>query len=329
MEKISSARKALVTGASGKIGNNLVKKLVSEGIHVYALTSKDSFKKMPGVTSIVHSWEKPINFSLPEVDVIFHLASQTSAYVARQDVSEDIRANLSTTVSILEATSHLISPPIFIFAGSMSEYGMSEFSKIDETVKISPRTFYDTAKICSEFYIEQFAREGIISKGITLRLSNVYGGTYISPEVDRGFIDKSIRNTIIGEPLILYGDGIYIRDYIYISDIVEAFYNGYIKSEDLLNNVYNIGTGQGTSVYGCLELIASIAKNITGKDFYIVKKDFPEDAYDIEKRNSVVDSTAFSRSTGWQSKVSLENGLIKTMETAWVNARTSINNSNH
>lgn len=317
MKKNSNPKKALVTGASGKIGINLVRKLILEGVQVYALSSNNSFIQMPGVTFLSHTWGKPITFPLPEVDVIFHLASQTSAYAARQNVDQDIRSNLLTTVSILNAISHLDTEPLFIFAGSMTEYGMSFLPKIDETEKLSPRTFYETSKICSQLYIEQYARENIISKCITLRLSNVYGGMSKSRELDRGFIDKSIDKAISGAPLLLYGNGKYVRDYIHISDVVEAFHSTFKKSENLPFDAYNIGTGVGTSILSCLQLISSFATSITGKETSIILKDFPKDSYDIEKRDSVTDSSSFSKATGWKPEVLLENGIKNTIEIAW------------
>lgn len=314
MHKILSSKKAIVTGASGKIGTELVKKLVSKGVQVYAVSSKNSFSKLEGVTFIPHKWGTPFMWNLPEIDVIFHLASQTSAYIARQDVSQDIRDNLLTTVSLLEAVAKLKSPPVFIFAGSMTEYGMGSLLNIDETFQIDPQTFYDIAKLCSKMYIKQFAKEKTISKGITLRLSNVYGSAKIGGKIDRGFIDKSIIRSLSGKPLAIYGNGMYARDYIHISDVVDAFIMAFQKSENLLQDTYNIGTGISTSVSSALNIIVSTVYKINGVRSPIIFEDFPSVSYPIEERNSIADSSKFIKATGWKPGVLFVDGIEETVK---------------
>jgi len=316
--------KVLVTGASGKIGMELISKLVSLGFSVYALSSRNSFEKIQEVTYISHNWSQKFIGELPEVDAIFHLASQTSAYVAREDIRKDIESNLLCTVSILEATSRFKKAPIFIFAGSMTEYGVRTSELIDEAVPSEPLTFYDAAKISSEIYIQQFANENIISKGITLRLANIYGNSNVESEADRGFLDKTAIRAIHGEPITVYGDGNYIRDYLHVSDAVEAFISTFLNSSNLTDNIYNIGTGIGITIMESLELIVGKAHELTGRLSPIIHMDFPEGAYGIEKRNSIADSFRFRTATGWVPKVKFEDGIQKALEKAWTSARNSL-----
>ena len=315
--------KALVTGASGKIGMELIGKLVSSGFSIYALSSRNSFEKIQEVTYIPHNWSQKFMGELPDVDVIFHLASQTSAYVARENISNDIESNLLSTVSILEATSRFRKAPLFIFAGSMTEYGIRTSELIDEAVPSEPLTFYDAAKITSETYIQQFANENIISKGITLRLANIYGNSNVDGEADRGFLDKTVIRSIYGEPITVYGSGNYLRDYLHVSDAAEAFISAFMNSSNLADNFYNIGTGIGTTIIESVELIVGKAHQLTGRLSPIVHMDFPEGAYGIEKRNSIADSFRFRTATGWVPKVKFADGIQKALEKAWTAARKS------
>lgn len=315
--------KALVTGASGKIGMELVTKLVKFGFSVYALSSKNSFREKQEVTAIPHNWSQKFFGQLPDVDVIFHLASQTSAYKARQNISNDIETNLLSTVSILEAASRFKVAPMFISAGSMTEYGLQSSSHIDEDVPLQPLTFYDTAKISSELYIQQFARENMISRGVTLRLANVYGNSVLDKGADRGFLDKTITKAIYGETITVYGGGDFIRDYLHVADAADAFLMTFLNSSQLSDSVYNIGTGKGISIIETLEMIIEKANQLTGLRSPIVHADFPQDSYSIERRNSIADSSRFRNATKWAPKINLMEGIQKTLEDIWASTKNS------
>jgi len=314
MSVIENRIRALVTGASGKISRELIPKLIENGFLVYALSTKNSFSSKPEVIHIPHVWGNPLVEPLPEVEVIFHLAGQTSAYIAQKDVERDIQSNLLSMVSIIESIKNFTVPPVFIFAGSMTEYGMCNLPIIDESAPAVPETFYDVAKLACEMYLQQYEREGIITKGITLRLSNVYGSSSLTSEDDRGFLDKSIDKVLSGEVLTVYGDGKYVRDYLHISDASDAFVYAFKESSKLHNNFYNIGTGVGTSIISCLELLIDEARKITNSRSHIEYRDFPTSAYAVEKRNSVADSKSFTNATGWSPRLTLKNGLSKALE---------------
>jgi len=308
---------ALVTGASGHIGIRLVEKLVAMDWQVFAVSRQNSFSGLKGVTHLPHSWELPMDFDLPEVDVVYHLASQTSSYVARSNIVADVRSNLLGTVSLLDGIAHTNSRPVFIFTGSMTEYGMVEKDFIDESTPLNPQTFYDSAKIATQIYAEQFAREGWLSKSITLRLPNVYGNTSSKQNLDRGFLDRSIWRALSGEPLTYFGSGEYRRDFLHIEDVVEALVAAFTHSEGLSEAVFNIGTGIGTSIRDALILVANKTEDMTGKRVRIEQAVFPENLYQIEKRNSMVDANLFRTLTGWQPKIAFEDGISGSILKAW------------
>ena len=114
--------------------------------------------------------------------------------------------------------------------------------------------------------------------------------------------------------MTVYGDGKYARDYLHISDASDAFVYAFKESSKLHNNFYNIGTGVGTSIISCLELLIDEAKKITNSRSHIEYRDFPTSAYAVEKRNSVADSKSFTNATGWSPRLTLKNGLSKALE---------------
>ena len=109
--------KVLVTGASGQIGRRLVRKLMSQGSDVYTLSTENYFENEPKVKYIKKNRGEPIVEQLPTVDTIFHLSSQTSAYIARESVARDVETNLIESIHIIEKLSRQSQPPAIIYAG--------------------------------------------------------------------------------------------------------------------------------------------------------------------------------------------------------------------
>jgi len=309
-------RTALVTGASGQLGFLLVKVLSEVGWKVYAVSRCNSFAQLANVIHIQHDWNKPTSFEIPKVDTIFHLAAQTSAYKAREDVIADVNANIIGTIGLLEQVARLGTKPVFIYAGSLTEYGVSQSVLIDENTPTSPQTFYDAAKIATQVYLRQFEQEGWIAKSVTLRLSNVFGNSNRSQGADRGFIDRSISRASKGEDLTYFGSGDYLRDFIHADDVISAFVAAALHVEKLSLPAYNIGTGVSTSIKSSLELIAQEAEKLTGRSVDIHQTDFTATSYAIDRRNATANSLSFQQLTGWRHKVTLEEGVRRSLVNA-------------
>jgi UDP-glucose 4-epimerase len=309
--------RVMVTGASGHLGLRLVSALSKMGCSVFAVSRRNSFSEHANVTHILHDWREPITFDVPKVDVIFHLAAQTSSYNARKDVAGDINTNVLGTVQLLERVVKSNAQPVFIFTGSMTEYGMTSAEAADEKVPLSPQTFYDVAKLTTEMYIEQFAREGWLSQSITLRFSNIYGSISQEQRADRGFLDRSIWRALSGETLTYFGSGEYLRDFLYIEDAIDALLAAVVRAERLEIPAFNVGSSSGTTIKEALLLVAREAETLTGIPVLVKQTEFPVDSYQIEKRNSVANSTAFRESSGWEPRVVLKSGIREALKTTW------------
>lgn len=317
VQSVPNHRSALVTGASGHLGSLLVSELSKMGWSIFAVSRSDSFSHLSNVTHIPHDWSKSIAFEIPKVDTVFHLAAQTSAYKAREDVTEDVYTNVIGTVRLLERIARSNIKPIFIYTGSMTEYGMTSADAVNEKVPLSPQTFYDAAKITTEIYAEQFVREGWLSKSITLRLSNVYGSHSRVQGADRGFLDRSMLRALSGEPLTYFGSGEYVRDFLHIDDVISALISAAIHVDKLELSTFNIGTGFGTTIKSALALIAKEAEDLTGRVVQLNQADFHVNSYAIERRDSVANSQEFRESTGWTPRVDFGNGVREGLKEAW------------
>lgn len=301
----------LITGATGLIGTALRERLHGSG-HSLICQSRGSAGDQPGVgvqwlrhdlTS--DSWEAQ---RLPHVDVVYHLAGQTSTYAARQDPAGDLAANVTGLLRLLAHFRQQPVPPFVVLAGTVTQAGLVDPLPINEAVSDRPVTFYDISKLTAEMYLTQYVREGWI-RGCTLRLSNVYGRSKAGQQQDRGVIDKILRRAMSGEDLTIYGDGGYVRDYVFIDDVVSAFVMASECAARTNGRTFCIGTGRGVTLKEAFLKAIALAATVTGKTVACRQVPPPPGMSAIEFRNAVIDSSAFRQATGWVPRYDLEAGL--------------------
>ena len=311
MQSLNGAR-ILVTGASGRIGSQLVEALLLEGAEIHVLTSKENRTATKRVINHYYvDWHSAFEVPLLEVDFVVHLSFQNSSYIARENIAKDVESNIVNTVKILESFKKAKNKPIVILIGSTSEYGIGD--EFDEYSKTDPLTFYETAKSASQLYAKQFVREKIISRVIVLRLGNVYGTDNSNSNSDRGFLDRCIKDSVHGIDLTYFGTGEYLRDYIHVSDVKTAIITAMKEKSSLTHDVYNIGTGRYVTIKAALEIILKTTREEVGSSCSLTQRKFPDYSNEIEQRNSKVQCDLFVESTSWKAKLSLEDGIRDTI----------------
>jgi nucleoside-diphosphate-sugar epimerase len=300
---------ALVTGASGKIGMNLIKHLLNQEWTVIAISSRPATINHEKLTWIQKSWDNISEIILPSIDVVYHLAGQNNAYIAQKNVIQDIKSNLILTINLLEVLKKHSIKPLFITLGSATEYGSHNKDELTENSSVTPETFYEVAKIASRNYIEQYEREGIIRKSISFRITNIYGMSKSLGDNDRGFIDDAIYRSMHNLDISCFGSGDFLRDYLHINDLMDALVTSYLMESNLRSNIYNLSFGESHTVIQVLEKILTLAQGKKNSNSRIVKVDFPTNKYEIEKRNAKVSSRKFREESNWKPNLNLVNGL--------------------
>ena len=122
------------------------------------------------------------------------------------------------------------------------------------------------------------------------------------------------KKALSGENLTLYGEGKFIRDYIYIEDVLFAFLLSLINMEKLNEKHFILGSGEGNSISKALHQIADKANQKTGKQVRVDQIAPPAGLSPIEERNFIADPTSFSKITGWKTQYSLSEGIDRTLE---------------
>lgn len=311
--------KILITGGSGYIASNLIQRLSSYQCDITIITRKKTPKKKMIGKATIHTYHtsiidikdwKPI---LSGVDVIYHLAAQTSIYQAKENPEKDLSINVIPLIRILETCNTNNFKPVIIFASTSTISGTPETLPVDESVHDDPMTIYDLHKKIAENYLLYYIRQNVVH-GLILRLTNVYGPGPKSSNADRGVINQMINRAIKAQELTLYGSGNYIRDYVFIEDVVDAFVKAYEYFCNLEGGHYIIGSGIGHTIKEAFHLIQEITLKKTGTVAHITHIDPPEDLHPIEKRNFIANSERYHNLTGWTPSHQLEDGLKITID---------------
>ena len=255
-------KKILLTGGSGYLAYNLIDALKNTELEVTRFDLKiDNWSDFDGNFKIkIKNIEGDIRDRnllesiLPEYDIIFHFAAQTSIYVADINPINDIGINLMPLVNILDICEKWQLKPIIIFSGTATQVGLNGFMPVDEQVQDNPVTIYDLNKSLSEKYLGFYCRKGVV-RGSTLRLANVYGPGPKSGSNDRGIVNLMVKRAIDNKPLTIYGTGEYTRDYIYIKDVVNAFLSAAINIDKLNGKFFYIGSGKGHTIVDMIKMI--------------------------------------------------------------------------
>jgi nucleoside-diphosphate-sugar epimerase len=145
-------------------------------------------------------------------------------------------------------------------------------------------------------------------------LSNVYGPGARVRNADRDVLNRMIRAAVHGEALTIYGTGEYLRDYLFVEDVIDAFLMASAQPEQISARHYVIGSGRGTTVRQAVELIAARVESLTGRRVPVNTAEPITPLTAIERRHFVADPSRFSAATGWRPACSLADGIDRTIE---------------
>ena len=312
--------RVLITGGAGYIGSNLLRKLAGVDCHITLLMREGRHFDLDGsvaarVTTAsgdltaAATWRK----ALPGMGHVFHLAAQTSAYVAGEEPFTDLEANVVPVLRMLEVCREDGMRPQVLFAGTATEVGITSTTPVDESFADHPATIYDVHKLAAEKYLQYYS-ETIGIETATLRLPNIYGPGPASSRPDRGLLNQMVLRGLRGETLSIYGDGEFVRDYLFIDDVVSAFLRAGSRMGLLSGDYYVLGSGIETRFVDAVNLVADRVAQRTGQRPPVVYVEPPDSLLPIEKRNFVANPAKFASATGWAPQVSLQEGIDLTID---------------
>ncbi len=300
-------KKILVTGGTGQIGSFLVEELVKKGANVFVigrdiknLKEIDLLVKSKKITFLecdlinIKKIEKKLEI-LKKIDLLVHLSSELSNVSTNliDNAHFSIDLNINGTINLL---SYLIKLKGIVYASSTAVYGNMDKKYVDEESITNPISFYGCGKLGAEKYLNIFCIFNKIPLTI-LRYSSVYGPRNRTNQVIPVFIKKALQNKTIS----LYKKGETIRDFIYVSDIIDATMKGITNNK---KGIFNIGSSKK---YTMNKLAKKIIKLTDSKSKII----FKESSNEI---NFVSNSKKAKTKLKFVPKISLDQGLLKEIE---------------
>ena len=315
----------LISGGCGFIGTALIKVLAGQGGHAVRVLDNLSvggrddlalvapFKELgadqatgpPAGVELVVGDIRDDKLALDVTrgcDVVVHLAANTGVAPSVKNPRGDCMTNVIGTFNILDAV-RINRVPRFVFASSGAATGAVE-PPIHEEMPAHPFSPYGAGKLAGEGYCSAYFRTYGIDT-VALRFGNVYGpGSAHKSSVVAKFIHRILR----GEALEIYGDGKQTRDFIYIDDLVDAVMLAATRP-GIGGEVFQIATGMETTVGEMTERLVAIVKD-AGIQNVAISNTAPQ-LGDVKRNYS--DTTKARTRLGWSSKVSIDEGLRRTV----------------
>jgi len=302
----------LVLGGAGFIGSHIADALVENG---YAVRIFDlPRRKMTNVAHLLDrveviegdfTNEADLERALPGADYVFHLVGTTLPQSSNENPTYDAESNLIATLRLLQlARTRDVKKIIFISSGG-TVYGVPQTIPIPETHPTFPVSAYGITKLAIEKYLHLYHHLYGMDY-VVLRVSNPYGERQQSVGAQQGVVPVFMNRLRRGEPIIIWGDGSVVRDWLYVKDVAQAFVLALKNTSP--HRIFNVGSGVGLSLNELLAMLSRVA-GITPHVSYTASR--PTDV-----PCNVLDTTRIRAEWGWSATTPMEVGLTRTWD--WV-----------
>lgn len=292
----------LILGGGGFIGSNLTEFLINAGESVIVFSKKepnysnsisDKIKIIIGDFDNLETIEKI--FEKNQIDIVVHLISSILPATPLEKVLKN--TEITSTIKLLDIMRKRGVNKIIFFSSGGAVYGANGQKINTEDSPTNPINFYGWLKLTIESYIQMNHRIHGLNY-IILRPSNAYGKKQ-NIQGHQGLIAVTLGKLLQNKPIEIWGDGKIVRDYIYIDDLCRALV--LLIKNRRWNNIYNVGSGKGTSVNEILGII----KKMIGINFIINYKENRK----VDVPINILDNSKLKNSIPWGKLTSLEKGV--------------------
>jgi UDP-glucose 4-epimerase len=310
-------RRVMITGGLGFIGSNLARELVSLGATVLIVDAlhPDYGGNLFNISDVADRvrvniadvrMQSTIAVLAKGQDVIFNLAGQVSHIDSMRDPYTDLEINCRAQLSILEACRANNPSVRIVYAGTRQVYGRPDYLPVDEKHLVRPADINGVNKAAGEYYHLLYNNVFDV-RACSLRLTNVYGPRQLIKHNRQGFIGWFIRLALEDDEIQVFGDGLQMRDFVYVDDAADAFLRAG-ASNACDGDVFNVGGDEAITHKDLVALLLETAG--TGRVRFV---EWPPEKKRIDIGSFYTDSTKFQQATGWRPQVPLKEGLRRTI----------------
>ena len=298
----------LITGAAGFLGSALANRLVRDGHQVRGLddlSTGDPSSLSPDVlfTRGDVSDRPKLWTLLQEVDCVYHLAARVSVPESVLYPREYNAVNVGGTVSLMEAMRD-VGVRRVVFSSSGAVYGDQGQQPLAETATPNPRSPYAVSKLAAEYYVRTIGDLWGIET-VCLRVFNAYGPGQHLPASHPPVIPNFLRQAVRCGTIVVHGQGLQTRDYVFLDDIVSAMVAA-STAPDINREILNVGSGVEVGVH---ELVRMVLEVTCSKVEVIAN---PHTDPGVSRM--CADITRAREKLGYQPRISLEEGLSLTLQ---------------
>jgi UDP-glucose 4-epimerase len=307
----------LITGGLGFIGSNLAARLTREGARV---TLCDAMIEGYGgnLANVAEIRDRvAINYAdvrdetvmgqlVEGQDFVFHLAAQVSHVMSLSNPYPDIDINIKGTAAVLEACRKRNPNVLVVRSGTRGQYGPAVRLPVSEDAPSDPRGIYEISQLSAEMICRTYTRiHGI--RTVPLRLTNVYGPRAQMKHSQFGVVNWFVRLALDGRPIPIFGSGTIVRDFLYVDDCVEALLLA-AREPRCVGQVLNVGHDRPSTF---LEVATLLTELVPGARIEFTE--FSPERKAQEPGDFVSDITRIRGLLGWEPRVSLREGLSRTV----------------
>ena len=302
--------KIMITGGAGFVGSHLAEYLLKKH-HKIVICTKTSVKNVDSIRDKIElekidvtNYTKLEKFIIKKKpDVIIHLAGNTSHSKSFESPFNDLDSNTKSTLNILEIIRKLLPKCKFILGSTFVVIGKPDKLPVNEQTACNPTTLYGVNRLSGEYYTKIYNQVYGLDTNI-FRITNSFGPReQVIP--NKNAINYLIYRAFKNEDITIYNNGKFFRDLIYVSDVVSAINKILRKGKP--GELYWISSNKKTWFYQ----IGNMLEKFTDTKTKYVKP--PNYTKKVDVGNFVVDNSKM-RSLGWEPKISVKEGIQKTLK---------------
>jgi CDP-paratose 2-epimerase len=333
MSRMPTDRLALITGGAGFVATNVADRLLHDGwrVRLFDNLSRAGVEQNLSWLKATHGGRvefvygdvrdaAALQAAVAGTRRVFHFAAQVAVTTSLVEPIEDFEINARGTLNLLEAIRAMPDRPTLLFTSTNKVYGHLDDvplgrldrryeprdpglsrSGISEARSLDFHSPYGCSKGAAEQYVLDYARTYALPATV-FRMSCIYGPHQFGNE-DQGWVAHFLIQAMQRRPLTLYGDGLQVRDVLYVDDLVEAMMLAHDAIDDISGEAFNVGGGPANTV-SLLELLELITE-LTGEP--------PAHAIEpwrqADQRYYVSDTSKFEAAVGWAPRVRVRDGV--------------------